>query len=256
MGECLNEGATIKPDGHINGQTTGLLGDSVKVRENIARRRGDPSSDNCYVKAMKRIVYLSLVIWSAGFRKLVETVTGIKLPRIHIDHRMVEGHRTNPDWVSFSFRPLQKISRLLLRVYNSNMKAMFWGPLSTADKKQLLVWLVIRNKRLSAFHDICIYLKMILTLLEISFKTLKHSRTSLICKDKIKYSLLTKPNTKSKPVRITAQEVNLGLKEPLHRNVYIQPLGRLKESEFRVGRLHITIHLNISEVDLLVKLGL
>ena len=101
MGKFPNEGATIKQDGQINGQTTGLLGDSVKVRENVARRRGDPSSDNCYVKAMKRIVYLSLVIWSAGFRKLVETVTGIKLPRIHIDHRMVEGHRTNPDWVSF-----------------------------------------------------------------------------------------------------------------------------------------------------------
>ena len=102
MGKFPNEGATIKQDGQINGQTTGLLGDSVKVR------RGDPSSDNCYVKAMKRIVYLSLVIWSAGFRKLVETVTGIKLPRIHIDHRMVEGHRTNPDWVSFSFGALQK----------------------------------------------------------------------------------------------------------------------------------------------------
>ena len=52
---------------------------------------------------MKRIVYLSLVIWSAGFRKLVESVTGMKLPRIEIDHRMVEGQRTNPDWVSFLF---------------------------------------------------------------------------------------------------------------------------------------------------------
>ena len=111
MSEFPNEGAKIKQSVEINGQTTGLLGDSVKVRESVSRRRDPSTSDNCYVKAMKRIVYLSLVIWSAGFRKLVETVTGIKLPRIHIDHRMVEGHRTNPDWVSFSFGPLQKISQ-------------------------------------------------------------------------------------------------------------------------------------------------
>ena len=112
MGECPNEGVTIKQQGgEINGQTAGLLGDSAKARESVARRRDPSTSDNCYVKAIKRIVYLSLVIWSAGFRKLVETVTGIKLPRIHIDHRMVEGHRTNPDWVSFSFGPLQKTSQ-------------------------------------------------------------------------------------------------------------------------------------------------
>ena len=111
MGECPKEGATIKHGGEINGQTAGLLGDSAKARESVARRRDPSTSDNCYVKAIKRIVYLSLVIWSAGFRKLVETVTGIKLPRIHIDHRMVEGHRTNPDWVSFSFGPLQKTSQ-------------------------------------------------------------------------------------------------------------------------------------------------
>ena len=73
---------------------------SAQGGERLSRRR-DAGSDNCYVKAMKRIVYLSLVIWSAGFRKLVESVTGIKLARIQIDHRMVEGHRTNPDWVSF-----------------------------------------------------------------------------------------------------------------------------------------------------------
>ena len=80
-------------------------GESINLRGSRERlglsRRRDPASANCYVKAMKRIVYLSLVIWSAGFRKLVETVTGIKLPRIQIDQRMVEGHRTNPDWVSF-----------------------------------------------------------------------------------------------------------------------------------------------------------
>ena len=100
-GESINQ--TRGREGQINGQT---LGDSAKIRESVTRRR-DPSSENVYVKAMKRIVYLSLVIWSAGFRKLVETVTGIKLPRIQIDHRMVEGHRTNPDWVSF-FSTFQK----------------------------------------------------------------------------------------------------------------------------------------------------
>ena len=104
MGEYQNQNPTLKQtaslrsgEGQINGLTRG---DSTKVRETAASRR-DPSNDNLYVKAMKRIIYLSLVIWSAGFRKLVETVTGVKLPRIHIDHRMVEGHRRNPDWVSF-----------------------------------------------------------------------------------------------------------------------------------------------------------
>ena len=89
-------------------------GESINLRGSRERlglsRQRDSASDNCYVKAMKRIVYLSLVIWSAGFRKLVESVTGIKLPRIQIDHRMVEGHRTiNPDWVSF-YSPLQNKS--------------------------------------------------------------------------------------------------------------------------------------------------
>ena len=86
MGEFPSEGESINVQGR---QRLGHL----------SRQR----SDNCYVKAMKRIVYLSLVIWSAGFRKLVETVTGIKLPRIQIDHRMVTDghHRTNQDWVSF-----------------------------------------------------------------------------------------------------------------------------------------------------------
>ena len=104
MGEYQNQNPALKQtaslrsgEGQINGLTRG---DSAKVRETAASRR-DPSNDNLYVKAMKRIIYLSLVIWSAGFRKLVETVTGVKLARIHIDHRMVEGHRRNPDWVSF-----------------------------------------------------------------------------------------------------------------------------------------------------------
>ena len=100
MGEFPSPGESITQTGSVQCREGQTLGHSTKIRESVARRR-DPSSENVYVKAMKRIVYLSLVIWSAGFRKLVETVTGIKLPRIQIDQRMVEGHRTNPDWVSF-----------------------------------------------------------------------------------------------------------------------------------------------------------
>ena len=98
-GNKMGEGDSTNQRGSVQGgQRLGLS------------RRRDPASDNCYVKALKRIVYLSLVIWSAGFRKLVETVTGIKLPRIHIDHRMVEGHRTNPEWVSFYSYSAKQVS--------------------------------------------------------------------------------------------------------------------------------------------------
>ena len=65
MGEYENQNPTLKQtaslrsgEGQINGLTRG---DSAKVRETAASRR-DPSNDNLYVKAMKRIIYLSLVI--------------------------------------------------------------------------------------------------------------------------------------------------------------------------------------------------
>ena len=90
----------------------GSQGDRGKTMENITSRR-ENASENCYVKVLKRIVYLSLVIWSAGFRKIFEAVTGIKLPKIKIDHKMIaRGQARSPDWVRFPFPFLKIIGSL------------------------------------------------------------------------------------------------------------------------------------------------
>ena len=87
-------------------------GDRGKTMENITSRR-ENASENCYVKVLKRIIYLSLVIWSAGFRKIFETMTGIKLPRIKIDHKMIaRGQARNPDWVRSRFIFFRNIGSL------------------------------------------------------------------------------------------------------------------------------------------------
>ena len=88
-------------NGHL--VANGSQRDRGKTLENLTSRR-ENASENCYVKVLKRIVYLSLVIWSAGFRKIFETMTGIKLPKIKIDHKMVaRGQARNPDWVRSPF---------------------------------------------------------------------------------------------------------------------------------------------------------
>ena len=56
-------------------------------------------AENLYVRAVKRLLYLSLVVWSLAFRKVLETVTGIRLKKIRIDSRMVETKGAG-DWVS------------------------------------------------------------------------------------------------------------------------------------------------------------
>ena len=88
-------------NGHL--VANGSQGDRGKTMENLTSRR-ENTSENCYVKVLKRIVYLSLVIWSAGFRKIFEAVTGIKLPKIKIDHKMIaRGQARSPDWVRSPF---------------------------------------------------------------------------------------------------------------------------------------------------------
>ena len=88
-------------NGHL--VANGSQGDRGKTMENLTSRR-ENASENCYVKVLKRIVYLSLVIWSAGFRKIFEAVTGIKLPKIKIDHKMIaRGQARSPDWVRSPF---------------------------------------------------------------------------------------------------------------------------------------------------------
>ena len=56
-------------------------------------------AENLYVRAVKRLLYLSLVVWSLAFRKVLETVTGVRLKKIRIDSRMVETKGAG-DWVS------------------------------------------------------------------------------------------------------------------------------------------------------------
>ena len=97
-------------NGHL--VANGSQGERGKTIENITSRR-ENASENCYVKVLKRIVYLSLVIWSAGFRKIFETVTGIKLPKIKIDHKMIaRGQTRNPDWVRSRFIFFRNIGSL------------------------------------------------------------------------------------------------------------------------------------------------
>ena len=106
----------------------GSQGDRGKTIENITSRR-ENASENCYVKVLKRIVYLSLVIWSAGFRKIFETVTGIKLPKIKIDHKMIaRGQARNPDWVRSRFPFFRNIGSLFS--LSQNCEGIFWRTLN------------------------------------------------------------------------------------------------------------------------------
>ena len=87
----LSDDSSVRLSSGLTGQRSEDISDSsVKVRAD---------SDCSYASLVKRIVYLSMVLWSLAFRKLLETVTGVKLRKIHIDSRMVE--KKSPDWVGY-----------------------------------------------------------------------------------------------------------------------------------------------------------